>query len=396
MGQDGSFHVVHILNSPHAGGAQSSVLRLATSPQLHDYKHSVICLNGVHGEFAEAFEKNHISLLSCRLHWLGAPPIPSYRLNRGLRRLVNAVLTSTFPQRMATILDSVGADLVHTHVEGGIHLQAEAVLGLARLPWMWTLRGKYQHTLDWFWTAHLIRHSPRAMVTAVSQAALESANHVLKLPDYKVRVIPNGIDLADYHCTSSYAFHWQWRSLNELPTDAMLFGAVGRLVPVKRYDIFVNAAAALIAQGSEAHFVIAGDGPLRNSLHRHICALGIESQVHLVGYQADVKSFLREIDVMVLSSDSEGLPNVLIEACAMGVPCIATAVGGVPEVLSDNAGILIEPGSVDALAQAMQQMLSPETRKMYARRARTVAERFSIEETARQYASLYEELLACR
>jgi len=113
----------------------------------------------------------------------------------------------------------------------------------------------------------------------------------------------------------------------------------------------------------------------------------------LVGYQSDMVQFWREVDVAVVSSDSEGLPMALLEACASGVPCIATRVGGIPEVLGDGSGILVEPGSKEALAEAMEEMMDERVRSEYGKRAREVAKRFSINKTVEQYNNLYQELL---
>jgi len=132
---------------------------------------------------------------------------------------------------------------------------------------------------------------------------------------------------------------------------------------------------------------------MRQFLEEQIDRLGLRGRVHLVGYQSDMVQFWHEVDVAVISSDSEGLPMVLLEACASGVPCIATRVGGIPEVLGDGSGILVEPGSKEALAEAMEKMLDEKVRDEYRKRSKEVAKKFSIDRTAKQYDKLYQELL---
>ncbi len=155
----------------------------------------------------------------------------------------------------------------------------------------------------------------------------------------------------------------------------------------------MEASAQVISNHSNVYVVIAGEGPLRQALEEQIKKLGLQSHVHLVGYQSDMVQFWNEVDVAVVSSDSESFPMVVLEACAAGAPVIATRVGGIPEMLTDDAGILVEPGSPNSLAQVMMRMLDPSVRAEYGRRARENAERFSMDKIAAQYDSLYRELL---
>ena len=100
--------------------------------------------------------------------------------------------------------------------------------------------------------------------------------------------------------------------------------------------------------------------------------------------------------MFVLSSDSDGLPLAVMEACAAGLPCIASAVGGVTDILGDDQGLLVPPDSAQALTDAMRHMSHAEAREKYARTAKAAAEKFSHVKVAAQYAELYRELIGGR
>lgn len=383
-------HIVHVLGTLGMGGAQRMVLNLATIPALKIYRHSIVCIISKEGEFSRACVEHGVPVHECPLRWPESTPIPSYRVNKWLRDH----LYLTFPKRMSALLKRIDADLVHTHVTAKVSLQARTSLQSAGLPWVWTLHGLYssrgEDVSDWPRAVHLVNQS-RAAITAVSQAALDEVTFEAAISPGKSRVVPNGIDQSVFDLALER--EPKWRAQWNIPPDALVFGSAGRLIEVKRFDVFIEAAAKLISTEDNVHFVLAGEGSLQQALQDHVRRLGLSSRFHLVGYQADMPRFLREIDVMVLTSDSEGLGNVLIEACAMRVPSIATAVGGVPEILQNGAGMLINPGSPAALVEAMKCMLSPDVRASYAKHTRAVAEAFSIDAVSRQYATLYRELL---
>lgn len=142
-----------------------------------------------------------------------------------------------------------------------------------------------------------------------------------------------------------------------------------------------------------AYFLLAGEGPLLDTMQDLISELGVGERVRLVGHQKDIPAFLSALDVFVLCSDSEALPLALMEACAAGLPCIATQVGGVTEILGEEQGLLVSPNSVEILAESMQEMTSTTVRNQYARNASAAAEKFSCEKVAAEYATLYEKLI---
>jgi glycosyltransferase involved in cell wall biosynthesis len=146
----------------------------------------------------------------------------------------------------------------------------------------------------------------------------------------------------------------------------------------------------------QAHLVIAGDGECRPGLELQARQLGLESSVHFLGARRDVDSVLRAADVGALSSDREGSPLLLFECMANDAPLVATAVGGVPDVIeNDRTGLLVPRRDPDALAQGLISLLTnPARRAAMAAMARDRLRRYTIDVTAARFAALYDSLVA--
>ena len=141
---------------------------------------------------------------------------------------------------------------------------------------------------------------------------------------------------------------------------------------------------------------LVGDGPLRPAVEKAIVKMGLERKVLFLGIRDDVPQLLAASDVFVLSSDYEGVPLTVLEAMAAGKPVVATAVGGVPELIEDGeTGILVPPRNPEALAQGILRLAKDASlRQRMGKAARERAqERFDISRTAREYEALYLRLL---
>jgi glycosyltransferase involved in cell wall biosynthesis len=136
--------------------------------------------------------------------------------------------------------------------------------------------------------------------------------------------------------------------------DVPLVGIVGRLVPIKNHRLFLEAAARVRQQISNAHFVIIGDGELRSELEALVDELGLRDAVTFAGWVKDVAPVYSDLDVSVISSNNEGVPGSITEALVARCPVVSTSVGGVPEMLEHGeVGLLVPPRDVEALAQAI-------------------------------------------
>lgn len=171
--------------------------------------------------------------------------------------------------------------------------------------------------------------------------------------------------------------------------------AAGRLSPEKGFSILVDAAGRVLKRVPNARFVLFGEGAERPRLESRIAQIGLSGVFRLAGFCNDLDALIPWADVIALPSFTEGLPNIALEAAAAGVPVVATAVGGTPEVVADGvSGYLVPAGDDIALADRIARVLAnPElARKLGAAGTRRMAEQFSFEAQARAYEALFFEL----
>jgi glycosyltransferase involved in cell wall biosynthesis len=215
-----------------------------------------------------------------------------------------------------------------------------------------------------------------------------------RYPSSKVYCIRNGIDLARVVPTAGRSAA---RERLGIAGDAFVVGGVGRLMPIKGFEHLIEAFARLRQQQPPAasRLLIVGDGPLRESLAQCAQRHRVSRDVTLLGARADVHDVMTALDVFALSSLHEGMPMVILEAMALGVPIVATRVGGIPEILEDGKdAVLVPPGDAQALANAIESLAaSPERRDAGVRSARRRVEvECSIGATAAAVHGLYRSL----
>jgi glycosyltransferase involved in cell wall biosynthesis len=207
-------------------------------------------------------------------------------------------------------------------------------------------------------------------------------------------LIENAIDIEQFNRTLSVASAKQsmgWA------TDKFYIGAVGRLSPEKAFDLLIRAFHKVMQRGAGAQLVIAGEGPERDKLAQLVRELGLQQHVTLLGYRSDLRTFYQALDLFVLSSVREALPNVLLEAMAMKVPVVATRVAGVPQLVCDGEhGWLVAPNDASALADCIERSLAaPQLRAQFAESARrTIEHRYAFATRMKKVAALYDELLS--
>ena len=171
---------------------------------------------------------------------------------------------------------------------------------------------------------------------------------------------------------------------------------VTRLVAEKGFDVLIKAVDQLLKSGADVELIIAGEGHETANLQAAIDQLGRQERIRLLGYRTDTKDLFQAMDLFALSSLREGLPNVVLEAMALGVPVAATRVAGVPRLIRHGEnGLLIEPGSLDELVGALgQAQADPALRqRLAAEGRRTVEEKHSFRVRMDKIAALYDRLL---
>ena len=173
-------------------------------------------------------------------------------------------------------------------------------------------------------------------------------------------------------------------------------GIVGRLVPVKNHALFLRAARAALDRGVRAAFVVVGDGPLREPLRALSRELGLQEHVVFAGFRDDVMRLLPLFDICMLTSNSETSAYGVSEPMAAGRPVVATAVGGVTELIDDRVdGWLCPPGDAGALAEGVCALLRDpqQAARMGERAARKVRERLSLEGQVERLEEVYRDVM---
>ena len=179
--------------------------------------------------------------------------------------------------------------------------------------------------------------------------------------DHKLKVVHDGIDLNRF----TYANTHRLRQEYAIPEDHLLIANVAALAPHKDYFTFVDTAAVLLRQRKDLHFfIIGGDGGEQAAIENYITQKGLQEQITLTGFRRDIPQIFPEFDLFLFTSKTEGLGTSLLDAMACKTPIVATAAGGIPEiVLAEKTGLLAPVGDAQKLAQAVLQLLEqPELR----------------------------------
>ncbi len=255
-----------------------------------------------------------------------------------------------------------------------------------------------------------LRHYER--VVCVSETLLAECL-AAGVPVEKLSLIENGIVLDDYGSVrrdlrsrnreisdavtpAPKSDDFGYEPMSCFNSDIPIVGAVGRLSEEKGFDVLIRAFDQLLATGTQAKLVIAGEGGLQSELQQLIRDLKREDSITLLGHVPDARLVFNALDVFVLSSRREGLPNVLLEAMACRVPTIATPVGGVPNVVThEHDALLVPVDDVDALTVSLTRLLNNGSlqQQLADNAYRTVADRFSFELRMQKFVALYDELL---
>jgi glycosyltransferase involved in cell wall biosynthesis len=299
--------------------------------------------------------------------------------------------------RLRGLMNEWRPDIVHTHREKENILGAIANWSAQRVPSVRTAHGgpELRSTLAGFravrrqaierldrWCAQ----SLQARIVVVSRELAKRLSH--SLPAEKMVVIENGVDAAALSAEVGVA---EFRVAE--PTCVHL-GIIGRLVNVKRVDLFLQMAALLSRSGFEQswRFHIFGDGPFRAELEVMARRFEIACIVTFHGHRQDIATCIAGLDAVVMCSDHEGMPMAALEATALGVPLIAHAVGALPEITP--AEFLVTEQSATAYAQRVRRALQSDGQAISRRKAEEVLARLSAENNARRVRTLYEQVIA--
>jgi glycosyltransferase involved in cell wall biosynthesis len=247
-------------------------------------------------------------------------------------------------------------DIIHSH-DYKSDILAWAVSQLHRVAIMSTVHGyiwnNLRYHIYWRLSNSLLPRFDR--VVAVSGQTRELVRK-LGVRDKKLALIHNGIVAENY--VADRVQPWTVRDRFGIPRDARVIGCVGRLSYEKGQRDLLQAAVAVLKTHPDVWFLFAGEGPDRPFIERQVADNGIGGRVVFTGHLSDVRPVFRDIDVLALTSHTEGFPNVVLESLCMDTPVLATDVGGVSEIITDGVtGVLLPPHRPDRIAEGLRAML---------------------------------------
>lgn len=366
--------ILHLIDSLGIGGAERRLLNDVVRLN-HDCCHTVAHLFS-DTSMADLFLKNGIPVIGL-----------------GLRGLLDV---HAMP-RLRHLIRQIRPDVVHTQLFGA-DCYGRLVARAMGIPVMSTIQGSAYESPDPYlrsrkreWIDRLTARTCVAHFVAVSDFVKRSMVRRFRIPEQRVSVIPNAIDPQRFETVGSERV----RRLKEelcLPEGSKILITIGRLDPPKGHRFVLQALTLLQGSLSKLSWLVVGDGCRRQQLIRRTEALGLQRHVRFLGVRRDIPELLALSDLFIFPSVSEGLPLVLLEAMAAGKPCVAFRLGPMPEVIADGVtGLLTEPGSAQALAQAIATLVQDPARCEalgQAGRAR-VHEHFHADEAARRLGELY-------
>ena len=293
------------------------------------------------------------------------------------------------PRKLVQIIQSLRRE--PAHIVQGVHfytnLYAAAAARVLGIKEVGAIRSNLSFDLqaNGNWGSIQLR-SPRHLIT--NSAASQKLAIARGISANRIHLLPNVVDLNG----GSY----ERRKANG--EVQILF--VGRLTEEKRADRFLRVVSKVVRSSPQLHVraAIAGDGPLRPRLQELAKTLGLDGgRLQLLGERKDMSALYRESDVVMLTSDMEGTPNVLLEAMAHGLPVAATRVGGVPEIVGTDRGLVVDPDDEEGLAKATLRLVSdPALRTALGRGGYEYVTRFhSVARLPERLMNIYQNVL-CR
>jgi glycosyltransferase involved in cell wall biosynthesis len=362
-----TYSIVHVLSSFGVGGQERVALDLAIGQRARGHEVSVLSLApGPDGAMAEEFREHGIAVGRVAKRGDGIDP--------------------TLVPRLTLALREHAPDVVHTHNPLPLIYGAPA----ARLAGAAAIHTK--HGVNPGSRGHMLLRRAAAQLThafvAVSDTTAAQARQQRDAPERRLHMIANGIRLDRYRPDPTA----RAAAREELGLgDAWVVGTVGRLDEYKNQALLVRAMAPLLSP--DVRLVIVGDGPTRAAVEAEIARLPDPSLVVMTGRRMDVPALMPAFDVFALSSKTEGLPLVVPEAMAAGLPIITTAVGGLPSVIDEGHTGMLVPVDVVALRDALARVASdrPLAKQLGARARAQALARYSYDRMVDAYLALYRQ-----
>jgi glycosyltransferase involved in cell wall biosynthesis len=378
--------VLRIIARLNIGGPAIHTILLTAG--LNDERFESTLVTGVEGKY----EGNMLDLAAAK----GVEPIIIPQLRRNVDPL-GGLITLV---KLYRLMRRQKPHIVHTHTATA-GLLGRLAAKLAGVPVI--LHTFHGHVLRGYfgplrskalvWVERFLACLSDCIVTVSEGQRRELAGYGVAPPE-KITVVPLGFELE--HLLTCQSHRGELRRELDLADDHKLVGIVARLVPIKNHHLFLQAAKVVAEAVPQARFLVVGDGELREELKAYVCDLGLDERAFFTGWRRDLPRLYADLDVVALTSINEGTPVSLIEAMAAGVPVVATAVGGVPDVVVDGeTGYLVGAGDANGMAEAIIELLkNPGKAGEMGRWGReAVYPKFAVQTLIANVEGLYAELL---
>ena len=367
---DRRLHIMQVTFGMVIGGLERVVMELCRHVDPSTYRLSICCI-GRRGPLADVMEAEGVQVLVCQDQSKTAKYLRGFELAR--------------------LFSEHQVDLIHSHHTPAL-IDSAVGARLTGRPLIHTDHGKLYPT-SWKWRM-LEQTASRAAakVIAVAKHAQHDLVEQQGIAAHKVEVIYNGLDLKP---TRSAPIAGLRRELGAEPGD-FIVGTAARLEEQKGLELFLDGARQVLQSVPNARFVIVGGGSQEASLQEYARTLGIESRVLVTGYRVDAVTLMSAFDCFVQTSHWEAMPMALLEAMALKKPIIATAVGGVPEVVCDGeTGFLLQCREASTLADLIVRLATSDTTAQAMGEAgyRRYAEQFTAQRMIARYEDLYRRVL---
>jgi glycosyltransferase involved in cell wall biosynthesis len=305
---------------------------------------------------------------------------------------VRSELDPRWVARLVRLLRRERFDVVHAHspvVASIARLVVRAFPRSSRPAFVYTEHNRWP---SYKTTTRLANHATFALDDADFAVSNDVRDSVAARYRPRVEVVFHGVDVARVRAELAHRDAVR-RELGVSPGQSLAV-TVANLRPGKNYPGLLAAAQLVVERGSKVRFAAAGQGQLEAEVRALHAASGLGERFQLLGYRDDATRLIAAADVFVLASHHEGLPVTVMEALTLGVPVVAPAVGGLPEVVtSGENGILVEPGSPPALADAIERALDPAVRVALVEGALRTGARFSSAEAIRRIDGTYRRVV---